>query len=249
MMREVSFALVLTAAGCGRHRPPEAAVTTTVYHTPTKLHPLLEAPPGEVSEALQAAPALELPAHVAVFSPDEPLAESVAAGLQGSQGIASTYVIRRLLVDGQPRFQGHYPYASFYGPRPPMDVDLEELRTLAAAAHCDALLIVDSSWQQRGGVSGWVVLSPLLLTMLFTPWLDLEYYSYLDMYLVDVRTGYLYGQISSEQTLDLGASTVYQADNIRTVTAQREQLAAGSKDELSDLLWYHLMKLPGAEAR
>lgn len=229
----VMWAAVLSmVAGCGaRHVPDSSAVR--VYHPPPAPAPLA---PGEP----EARPPLEapLPAQVAVFSADEEVAQRVAEGLTGLQGVAGTYVIPGYLVDGRSAWTTSYTDA--YRPRAPLD--LEHLRQIAAMAHCDVLIVADRGHRQEVKGNAWVALSPLILPLLFAPFLNVEDQSYLDLHLVEVRQGALYGRLHAERALQRAPSTIYVPGTTKVRDQQLEVLATELRGEVGDLLWHHLLQ-------
>jgi hypothetical protein len=230
---------LVAAVGCGQHSRPVPAVESRVFHPvdPAEIVQQAEFPPE-----LSAIPQTPLPARIAVWALDEGLAQEVADSLEGLQGVADTYIVRGYLLDGRPRWSSPYPgyaYSPYY--RPPQPIDLEKLRSVAAMAHCDVLILADHAYQQHMRANGWTVFTPLLLPMLFVPFLHTTDHSYLDLHVIDVRTGYLYGQVSSEQKGERGPVTIYTSASHRPIEAQVEALLEKNRDEVSDLLWWHLM--------
>jgi hypothetical protein len=230
---------LFAAVGCGKHGYPEAAVQSRVFHPGEPGEIVLE---SDAPPELSAIPRTPLPARIAVWSLDPKIAQQVADSLDGLQGVADTYVVQGYLLDGRPRWTSPYP-AYGYSPynRPPQPIDLEKLRAVAAMAHCDVLILADHAYQQQTRANAWVALSPLLLPMLFTPFLHTTDRTYLDVHVIDVRTGYLYGQVSTDGEGERGPVTLYTSASHAPIEAQLEVLLTKNRDEISDLLWWHLM--------
>lgn len=213
------------------HPPPEPSVS--VFHPP----PPPAAPvgaDGAVGAALDARPATPLPARLAVFAADAELSQRVAEGLDGLQGVAETWAVPGYLVDGRSRWA---PYPT-YPPRPLGEIDLERVREVAAMARSDLLLVVDRGSRETARPNAWLVLAPLVL---FTPFLQVDDTSYLDASLVDVRTGYLYGTVQADRTDRRGPVTLYGLYRASVFERQLGSLIEQCRDQLADLLWYHLL--------
>ncbi len=66
--------------------------------------------------------------------------------------------------------------------------------------------------------------TPLILPVLFLPYMDVKVDSYLDAYLIDMRNGYVYAQIGSTRTSGEDYLTIY--------SDARDHLVAAPWDEL-----------------
>ena len=132
------------------------------------------------------------------------------------------------------------PYYGIY--RQPTPLVLQQLRSLAAMAHCDVMLVADHGFKERVYPNAWAVLSPLLVPALFTPMMRVEDESYLDASMFDVRNGFLYGQISAEQHEERGPITIYALEPPSVRTAQLGSLVDEAREQISDMLWHHLLQ-------
>jgi hypothetical protein len=197
---------------------------------------------GRIEQALLGAPQTALPAQVAVHARDEAVADALVAALPEAQAIAGAHAVQRYLLDGRSRWPAPYTYY----PQPEERFDADDVRVEAARAHCDVVAIADRGTRRTGRPNGWVVLSPLLITNLMTPLLRVTEESYLDVWVIDVRTGFLYGQVRAEQRETRGPATIYAFEKPDALDAQLAELVAEVRDKVGDLLWQHLMT---AEAR
>lgn len=145
----------------------------------------------DIARAFQAAPQLGDRSRVAYFLFDDDKADDVERMLKGTQHVDSVYRIPTLLVTGKRRFQETSPW------QPPQEVSVKKLRLLAARAHADVLVVFDHGWK-GGGANPLVALNVLVLPILFVPFLENETQSYAQAHLIDVRNGYVYGEVSAE---------------------------------------------------
>ncbi len=145
----------------------------------------------DVKKAFEASPQLGDRSRVAYFLFDDDKTDDVERMLKGSRHVDSVYRIPTLLVTGKRRFQETSPW------QPPQEVSVKKLRLLAARAHADVLVVFDHGWK-GGGANPLVALNVLVLPILFVPFLENETQSYAQAHLIDVRNGYVYGEVSAE---------------------------------------------------
>ena len=87
-----------------------------------------------------------------------------------------------------------------------------------------------------GGVNGWVALNVLLVPMLFTPWLSNKTESYAQAHVIDVRNGFVYGEVETAEKSGSGAVTIY-GPNVADVAEQQwPKLMDGVKTKLGEKL-------------
>jgi hypothetical protein len=158
---------------------------------------------ADVAKAFAAHPQMPGEMRIAYYSFEDGKDADIERMLGSVSGGKSVYRIPKLLVTGERRFHENAPYA-----KPAQDVGIKKLRLLAARAHADVLLVFDHGWR-GGGANGWVALNVLLVPMLITPWLSNETESYADAYVVDVRNGFLYGEVAVDQKGGESAVTIY----------------------------------------
>ncbi|MCB9764567.1 MAG: hypothetical protein H6741_34020 [Alphaproteobacteria bacterium] len=204
-MRSLTIALALALAGCA---------TTQVYRASGALgfDPALpvQIDDDAIRAAFEARPQLPAQPRVALYSFDTDRALALAARLDAVEGVADTYTIPPFLVTGQRRFAEASPYAP---PPAAPPVSVESLRLIAARARCDVLVVADHGWRRTSSANGLVALNVLLVPALFSPFLDLELESYLDLSVIDVRNGFLYGQVSAEETFERRFNTVWTVED------------------------------------
>ncbi len=159
--------------------------------------------------------------RVAYYVFDEDHAEKVAAMLDAAPMVASTYRIPSLMVTGERRFDQKDPYAT--PERKP--VRLKQLRLLAARARADVLVVVDYGYEVTKKANGWTAFgAAAFVPLLFVPWLDVEVKSYVDSYVIDVRNGFLYGHLSTEDEGEETQQTVHSDADQTLIEGQLKEL-------------------------
>lgn len=214
-------------AGCGVsvYRPPGAATLD--------LAPEAEINDDDVRKAYDARPQMKPGVRVAYFSLDADKSEDVEAMLKGLPGVAGAYRIPALLATGERRFSSDERY---HGAPQPKPISIKKLRVLAAKAHADVLLIVDRGHKVDVGVNGWIATSVLLLPLLFVPFQNTTTSSYADMYLIDVRNGYTYGELSGEAEEQSGAHTIYAQPSAEASARHWKSLLGQARGKLEALI-------------
>jgi hypothetical protein len=180
----------------------------------------------DVAKAFQAAPQLGAKSRVAYYTFDDAHAEDVTKAIASVPNVASVYQIPTLLVSGKRRYQENTP---------PQELSIKKLRLLAARAHADVLVVFDHGYR-GGGVNGWVALNVLLVPMLFTPWLSNKTESYAQAHVIDVRNGYVYGEVTTEEKSGKGAVTIYGPNVADVADEQWPKLLDGLKLRLGEKL-------------
>ena len=156
----------------------------------------------DVRKAFEAAPQLADRSRVAYYTFDDAKAADVEQMLATLPHVASTYRIPSLLVTGKHRFEQTNPWEQ------PKELSVKQLRLLAARAHADVLVVLDYGY--RGGApNALCALNALLLPALFVPFLSNETESYAQALVLDVRNGYLYGDVSVEDKSGQDYVTIY----------------------------------------
>ncbi len=187
----------------------------------------------DIRKAFEARPQLGPSFRVAYFSLDPDKGAEVEALAKTIPGVTDVYAIPTILVTGEPRLGAVNPY----GPSPsPEVVSLKKLRLLAARAHADVLLLVDSGHRVLVEPNGWVATSPLLLPVLFVPFLETTTESYLDAYWLDVRNGYLYGQTVSVRKEASDSHTIYSDPSEEVLKAQWVELMNETRTRLAEVV-------------
>ncbi len=184
---------------------------------------------ADVAKAFDASPQLGASSRVAYYTFDDAHAEDITKAIAAVPNVASVYQIPTLLVSGKRKFQDSPAYA------PPQELSIKKLRLLAARAHADVLVVFDHGYR-GGGVNGWVALNVLLVPMLITPWLSNKTESYAQAHVIDVRNGYVYGEVETIAKGGSGAVTIYGPNVADVAELQWPTLLDGVKTKLGDKL-------------
>ena len=193
------LALALTATvGCG------VAVYRPAGQAGFELDPDYEINDEDVRKAFEASPQLELPAKVGYFSFDASRSDEVGEMLSKAEGVAEVYPLPAFLVTGQHRYERFNPWH-----RRSKAPSIKKMRLLAARAHCDLLVIMDYGHKIDLSPNWLTAFSILILPPLFLPYIDHEVDAYLDAYLIDVRNGYLYAHVTTEEHAEDDYHTIY----------------------------------------
>ena len=158
----------------------------------------------DIRKAFEARPQLPDQIHLAYYTFDPAVAKDLDAALASIPGVASVYRIPALMVSGQRRIDEQSPWGGGAG----RDITVKKLRLFAARAHADALIVVDHGYR-TGGVNGLAALNILLLPILFMPFVDTTVEGYAEGFLIDVRNGYLYGQVSEDDKRGQAFAQIY----------------------------------------
>ncbi len=221
MTSRLAFALLPLLAACGQtlYQPGRAV----------RLDPSDQVSDAEIGAAFGARPQLSGKLRVAYFAFDDKQAADLERTLGGLPGVEATYRIPELLVLGKRRFQETTPDAA-------QPLSLRQLRLQAARARCQLLVVVDYGYKIDRSVNGWVVLNALVVPSLFVPFLDSEVESYMDSYVIDVRNGYLYGQLNTREEGEKKRLTVWSDAAEDLVESQWWQLLNATHDTLKKVI-------------
>jgi len=210
-------------AGCGAtvHHPGPAAFDP---------HPAREVTDADIRAALDARPQLAERSRVAYFSYDAARVGAIDAAFAAIPRVEGTYRIPSLMVTGQRRYDGQRPWD------PPREVNVHQLRLLAARARCDVLVVFDYGNRIERTPNGYTALNVLLIPALFAPFMDAKLESYLDAFVIDVRNGYLYRHLSATQQGQVARLTVWSDADQQLVERQWTSLLADTRRDLQTVL-------------
>lgn len=226
--------LAVVAAGCG----------TTLYQPggalrfdPTAGTQVTE---DDIRLAFEARPQMVTPSRVAVYSLDPERGNEVRAMVEGLDGVEDVYPISRLLVTGQRRYDDQ--------PMEPERLDVRDLRLISARAQCDLLVVVDHGYRIRRRANGLVAFNVLILPVLFVPFMDAEVESYLDAYVIDVRNGFLYGHVTSDEDGQRRRLTAWSEADQRLANEQWSALLDATRETLSQVIGAGAGREPPADS-
>lgn len=221
----LTLAAALSACGGNLYQPSRAAGFR--FDDPRQIDD------EDIAKAFLASPQMPDEVRVAFFVFDESHAGEAEAMLRDVPGVASTYRIPPLLVNGKRKLD---PAPSAYAPSAAEPVRLEQLRLLAARARADVLVVVDYGYEVRRQANPWIATAVVVFPLFFAPWLDVEVESYLDSYVIDVRNGFLYGHISSDDTAEEGFVTIHSDAERAMIEGQLSSLIEETKRLLTQLV-------------
>ena len=223
--RLAALALALAPlAGCGVtvHRPgPTAAFDPS---------PGREVSDDDIRAAFAARPQLADRSRVAYFSFDAARVEAIDGALASLPRVASAYRIPTVMVTGQRRYDEGHRW------EPPREVNVHQLRLLAARARCDVLVVFDYGYRVERAPNGYAALNALLIPALFVPFVDARVESYLDAFVIDVRNGYLYRHLSASQEGEAPRLTVWSDADRQLVERQWTTLLDDTRRALQTAL-------------
>lgn len=145
----------------------------------------------DILKAFQAEPQIRTPLRVAWYNMSR---DSLLHDIQytDKQTVVKNYIIPKTLIEGlQPLFVPNY----YYSPKP---INFKAVRLLAARAKCDIVVLVTSRLAERKELNGWAVFNALLVPALFTPYNHVFYRYSSEVFVFDVRNGYMYRHLKFE---------------------------------------------------
>ena len=221
MTTRLAFALLPLLAACG----------ATLYQPGrgVSFDPSDQVSDDEILAAFGARPQLRGPMRVAYFAFDDRHASDLERSLSGLPNVEAIYRIPELLVLGKRRFDQTQTTET-------QPLSIRQLRLHAARAHCQLLVVVDYGYRIDRSVNGWVVLNALVLPAFFVPFLDSEVESYMDSYVIDVKNGYLYGQLNARREGEKNRLTVWSDADDDMVESQWWALLTATHDTLKKVV-------------
>lgn len=183
---------------------------------------------ADIGRAFEAAPQLHEKSRVAYYSFDDENIADVEKTIASVPNVESVYRIPKLLVTGQRKYA-----ESSYGTA--QEISVKKLRLLAARNHADVLVVFDHGYR-GGGANGWCALNILVLPIFFTPWRSNETETYAQAHVIDVRNGYVYGELETEAKAGKDAVTIYAPGVNDIAKGLWPELLAGLKVKLAEKL-------------
>jgi hypothetical protein len=171
----------------------------------------------DVRKAFEAKPQLGATMKVALYSFDPKHEDDLEKTVKTVPGVEGTYRIPGLIATGQRRLAEPNPWNVTTQP-----LSIKQLRLIAARARCDVLVVVDYGWRVDSEVNGLVAFNVALLPALFLPFRDVKTTSYVEAYMIDVRNGYLYGQVGSERSSEEKFVTIYSSPDATLATQWKD---------------------------
>lgn len=142
-----------------------------------------------IAEYFQMMPQIKLPIKISVFDAGK-TPWHMAGDLELLPDIRHVnYITPGLLkITGTSRRES-FGFSNSYSSE---SVDLMQLRSLAAQSHSDLILYIQPAHSIRGGANALALTYAGLIPMFFVPGNTVEVESSVDVYLIDVRNGFIY---------------------------------------------------------
>ncbi|NIV15224.1 MAG: hypothetical protein GWN62_29410 [Aliifodinibius sp.] len=165
----------------------------TKYYAPTTtiaVDSLYQITDEEIRSAFDAKPQLAIPVNLALYNLG--FEETVFAdSLESFESIQQVYPISPALIEGNAYYKRKSrPWLSHY--QPPVQVNIRQLRLLAAQAKADLLLLYGIAFIENVETNGLVWTHVLIIPGLFMPSFHVNATAEVDLYFIDVRNNLLY---------------------------------------------------------
>jgi len=119
-------------------------------------------------------------------------------------------------------------------------VDLMQLRSLAAQSHSDLILYVQPTHEVKGGANALALTYAGLIPMFFVPGNSVEVESSVDVYLIDVRNGFIYSSFRNRTSAEKRFVKI-------NFSKHADELIAGNSERLMDSVVRELERSLGNE--
>lgn len=155
----------------------------------------------DILKAFEARPQLQTPARIAFYEMGRG-DKGLLGALESLKQVSGVYEIPALLVEGRRHYQDSM--GGRMGTARSIRISLKKLRLLAARARCD-LLVLSSTVPVAEVSANWsVAFTPFLVTQFFVPMMRVKVTLKRELYVVDVRNGYLYRQVKASKQAKKG---------------------------------------------
>lgn len=180
----------------------------------------------DILKAFRAEPQLMLPAKIAWYNmgSDTYIEDYL---YMDHENITHNYAIPKSLVEGFSSSRNRYY-------REPVKIKLKSMRLLAAQAKCDILVLVASKFEEQRSANWTAAFNVLILPAFFTPATDVTYVHEVEVFVFDVRNGYMYKHLNVPYTEEKKFLHFSQLEEI-TLRVQKElqdKSAAFIREEL-----------------
>jgi hypothetical protein len=147
----------------------------------------------DIRKAFDAQPQLKIPVKIAWYNlGNDTLLQKLFII---DKNITLNYEIPKTLVEG---FSQNSNYNRSYYYNKPININIKSLRLLSARAKCDILILVSSKFEEKQEPNYLYTSIILLFPPLFLPVFDVTYDYEAELFIFDVRNGYLYKHLKSK---------------------------------------------------
>lgn len=148
-----------------------------------------------IAEYFERMPQITVPIKISVYDAGK-TPWHMAADLETLRDVRHVnYITPGLLRITGTTHRGPFGYGDGYSSN---SVDLMQLRSLAAQSHSDLILYVQPTHEIRGGANALALTYAGLIPMFFVPGNSVEVQSSVDVYLIDVRNGFIYSSFRNQ---------------------------------------------------
>jgi hypothetical protein len=95
--------------------------------------------------------------------------------------------------------------------------------------------VADYGYRHSEEANSWVMTTPLVLPVFFAPMVDVRAESYLDLYVIDVRSGRLIGDVEADRLEVWRGQTLFHDADAQILDKQWQQLRAHAEDGITKL--------------
>lgn len=184
----ILFLFMVSGCSSTQYMPPLSTYTPSdsVYQYSDKT----------IADAFRKRPQIDPPLTVALYDVGYETLE-IANHLEQIEEISSVTHISPALIEGSAYYERiSNPWYSYYN-NPPQTKPVE-IRNLAAQSHADILLYIGTHHQVFTDTNALSVFYLPLVPMLFVKGNSINVSSYVDMYIIDVRNGFIYNSFRTQ---------------------------------------------------
>ncbi|WP_340106029.1 hypothetical protein [Rhodohalobacter sp. 8-1] len=150
---------------------------------------------SSIAEAFQTMPQIKPPIKISIYNAGQTVSH-IAGDLDALTGVRNTTYITPGLIDFVKPAGSPSERRNLYGYR--RTIRSMDLRALAAQSHSDVILYIEPFHEVRTGANALAVTYAGILPMFFVPGNSVEVTSTVDVYLIDVRNGFIYSSYRNQ---------------------------------------------------
>jgi hypothetical protein len=163
----------------------------------------------DILKAFQAKPQIKLPARIAWYDMSR---DNFVNYLKfEDENIIESYEIPKTLIEGSQPLFNNLQSRNFYFPQP---IDFKAVRLMAARAKCDLVILASSRFEEKRDLNSWATLNVLIIPTLFTSYLDVEYRYSSEIFIFDVRNGYMYKHLKYDDAIRKPSLNIWETKDV-----------------------------------